>query len=89
MSQPALVKRSQGGQMIVEAVLIITVLLGVTMLTVKYFKDNELIKGLIHGPWLSMAGMLQNGVWGPPDVTNRSHPTGHFRHIIVEGENVK
>jgi hypothetical protein len=87
MNRPSL--RSQSGQLIVEAVLIIAVFLSITMMTVKMFKDNEVVKNLIHGPWQSMAGILQNGVWGPPSRTNASHPTGHFRHIIVEGEAVK
>jgi hypothetical protein len=80
---------SQGGQMIVEAILIITLTLAITFMVAKYFKDEEVFKSLIQGPWQALAGLLQNGVWGPPAKTNASHPTGHFRHIIVEGELAK
>ena len=66
--------RSEGGQMITEAILILVMLMGVTFAAASYFKDKELLKHLIQDPWQSLAGMLQNGVWGSPDKTNASHP---------------
>jgi hypothetical protein len=78
--------RGQGGQLIVEAVLIIVVMMAVTFAVGNYFKSQEVFKSLITKPWQSLAGLLQNGVWGAPAVTNVSHPNGHGRHIVITGE---
>lgn len=78
--------RKQGGQMIVEAVLIIVLFMGATMLVTNYFKDNDVLKKLIHGPWQNLAGMLQNGIWGTPEKTVGLHPNSHKRHVVITGE---
>jgi hypothetical protein len=80
---------AQGGQMIVEAVLIIVLLFGITFMVANYFKDKEVLKTLITGPWTHLAGMLQNGVWAPPAVGAAVHPNGHIRHIVITGEEAR
>lgn len=87
MTKPNLA--SQGGQLIIEAILIIVVLMAVTFTIANFFKSQELIKQLITGPWQSLAGVIQNGVWGTPAATNASHPNGHGRHIVITGEPVQ
>lgn len=72
--------------MITEAVLIIALLFGFTALVAAKFKDDEFIKKLIQGPWQNMAGMLQNGVWAEPTPGAASHPAGHGRHVVIQGE---
>jgi hypothetical protein len=81
--------RNQGGQQIVEAILIIVILMGTTMIAASYFKNQEVIKKLISGPWQNLAGMIQNGVWLPPQQSNISHPNGHGRHVVITGENAQ
>jgi hypothetical protein len=78
--------KSQSGQLIVEAILIIVMLMGATFLAANYFKDKELLKKLVQAPWQSLAGMLQNGEWAPRDPSAASHPSGHSRHISIQGE---
>lgn len=82
-------RKNQGGQMIVEAILILVLFMGFALVTANYFKDQEILKHMISDPWQSLAGMLQNGVWGSPDKTNAVHPNAHFRHIIIKGEFAK
>jgi hypothetical protein len=77
---------SQAGQLIVEAVLIIVLLMAVTFATAKFFKSQELFKQLITGPWQSLAGLIQNGSWGTPAATAIQHPNSHGRHIVITGE---
>jgi hypothetical protein len=72
--------------MITEALLILTMLMLFTFMTANYFKKEELLKTLIQGPWQSLAGMIQNGVWGPPDKTSANHPNAHYRGIVIQGE---
>lgn len=80
---------SQGGQMITEAILILVLLFGFTFLVANYFKNNEVLKQMITGPWQNLAGMLQNGVWATPEAGAVIHPNGHTRHIVITGEKAR
>ena len=80
---------SQRGQMMTEAVLILVVLMASTFLVARFFRDKEVLKQLISGPWVSLAGVLQNGVWLPRDKGTVSHPNGHTRHITIQGDSAK
>lgn len=86
MKKPDLNSR---GQAITEAVLIIVVLFGFTFLVANYLKKEEVLKRLITGPFTYLAGMLQNGVWAPPDSGAEMHPSIHFRHIVITGESAQ
>ncbi len=77
------------GQMMTEAVLIMVVLMGMTVLVAKFFKDQEVLKQLVSGPWVSLSGVLQNGVWTAADRGTISHPSGHTRHITIQGESAR
>jgi hypothetical protein len=80
---------NQGGQMITEAVLILVLLMGITLMVANYFKSEEVLRQMITGPWQNLAGMLQNGVWAPPQTGALVHPNAHGRHIVIEGEDAK
>ena len=79
----------QGGQLVVEAVLILVMLMGFAVLAGNYFKDQEILRQLVTGPWQSLAGMLQNGVWAPPKTGAAVHPNGHVRHMVIVGDDAK
>lgn len=81
--------KSQRGQGITEAILIIVMLVGFTFATANYFKDQEVLKQIITGPWKTLSGMLQNGVWATPEAGAISHPNGHHRHVVIDGEDAK
>lgn len=78
--------RSQKGQAITEAVLIIVLMFGFVTIVANYFKDEEILKKLISDPFANLSGMLQNGVWAPPDKGATLHPTVHFRHIVIDAD---
>lgn len=77
------------GQAITEAVLILVIFLGFTFAVASYFKDQEVLKRLITGPFTQLAGLLQNGVWAPAETGAALHPTAHGRHMVVVGEGVR
>lgn len=78
---------SQRGQMTVELILITIVVTGIALAIGKYFKDNNLIPDLIQGPWKNrMAGMIENGVWGPAADTMALHPNLLKRHSSLRGD---
>ena len=78
--------RNQSGQLILEAILIIVALFAVTLLVGNYFKNEDLVKKIIQGPWKNLAGLIQNGVWQPVDTSGAAHPNGHGRHVVITGE---
>ncbi len=73
--------KTQSGQAIVEAILIMVVFFGITSLVASQFKDNELIKNLVSGPWVAISSMISNGSW----ETNVLHPNYHDRHVTHTG----
>lgn len=81
--------RGQAGQMVTEAILILTILMFTTYAIAGFFKDEELLKTLVQGPWQSLSGLLQNGVWGTPDKTDASHPNAKYRGIVIQGESAQ
>lgn len=84
-----MIRRNSRGQAMTEAVLIMVVLVGFTLLVARYFRSNETLRQLISGPWVSLAGLLQNGVWLPVNQGTLSHPNGHTRHITIQGESAR
>lgn len=78
--------RSQRGQQVVEAILILVVFMGITTLVTSYFNRDEFLKKLIQTPFVNLAGMMQNGVWASRDTGAAQHPSAHPRHILVEGD---
>jgi len=77
--------RNQSGQFIVEAILLMTLLLGVTISIAKYFKDKSIVAQVISAPWKSLAGMIQNGMWASASASMEMHPNNHNRHTSLEG----
>ena len=69
--------RSQTGQMATEMILIMTMLLALTFAISAYFKNDEVFKKLVTGPWQNLSGMIQNGVWATPADGMKNHPNHH------------
>lgn len=82
-------KPGERGQMVVEMVLMLVVMAGVTIFVTKTFRDNDFIAKLVSGPWESLSGLIQNGVWGRPGETMSKHPNVLGRLNTVRGEDLK
>lgn len=76
------------GQMTIEAVLILTMLLGLSTFVANEFRNNELLIKFVQGPWKQISGMAQNGTWGQPGATMADHPNNFNRSVSVRGEPV-
>ena len=81
--------RNRSGQMAVEMVLIIALTVGFAVVIGNEFQSRGFIAQLISRPWKSLAGMIQNGVWGPSQETMAMHPNSFRRVTTPEGEDVK
>jgi len=77
---------SQNGQALIEMTLMLAVLLGGIFFVSREFRSENFIARLVSGPWLSLAGMMQNGVWGAPSKTTTLHPNSFGRVTSPEGE---
>lgn len=76
----------QKGQAVTEAVLIIAMLMLFTFTISNYFKDKELLKQLITGPWQNFSCMIQNGVWAPTQSCGLNHPNAHHRNLVLQAD---
>ena len=76
----------QSGQMIVESVLIMTMLVGFAFIVSSNMRSSETISKLVSGPWANLAGVIQNGAWGSPQSTMRRHPSNFEKKISLKGD---
>ncbi len=80
--------RNSSGQMLVETILIMALLLAVFLLLVGQFRSNELAARLVTSPWVHLSGLIQNGVWGPPSQSMLVHPENVSRQRSERGDDL-
>ncbi|GIL18799.1 MAG: hypothetical protein BroJett040_25500 [Oligoflexia bacterium] len=62
MSSPL---RNQSGQLVIEAVLLIVVMVGAALFLTSKLREMEYIQGLTSKPWSMLSGMIECGAWKP------------------------
>ncbi len=67
----------QGGQFMLEGILLMTMFFGMAMLVKKQFKEKHIISMLVAEPWSQISGMMSNGVWKKEAAGRSMHPQGH------------
>lgn len=77
---PAKVKNREGqkGQLAIEAVLIVILLMSLSLFATKYMRDNNVLANMISGPWKVIAGMMATGNWTSED---EAYATGTHPHL--------
>ena len=83
--------KNKKGQMTIEMVLMAVLFMAMTIKIAEYFKANDVVAKLVAGPWLSLNGMIQAGIWAPPEEARKAHPVRLMRHQTPEpiaGDNV-
>ncbi|HWU42237.1 MAG TPA: hypothetical protein VN132_02325 [Bdellovibrio sp.] len=68
------VANNRRGQMVIESVLLMIVMLSIFIASVNALRDGQFLAKLIGRPWGQVAGMLECGVWGPPKTACQSLP---------------
>jgi hypothetical protein len=84
-----MIGKNSKGQMAVEMVLILVVMVAGAITISSAFREQEFFATLVSGPWKSTAGLIQNGVWGPPEDTMVMHPNHYNRVNTVVGRQVQ
>jgi hypothetical protein len=77
---------NQRGQMTVEAILIMTILLSVALSFSKFAQSNNLVGQVVEGPWKPIQGMIEIGVWESGEKAKSHHPSQKSRHSSNQGE---
>ncbi len=81
-------RKANSGQLTVEAVLILTLLVGITMAIAKTFREKNYLASMAEKPWTYVAGMIENGIWRPVEDGKRLHPNHTVRHGTPQGDNL-
>ncbi|MCO5112846.1 MAG: hypothetical protein M9899_01590 [Bdellovibrionaceae bacterium] len=70
------ITNNQVGQLAIEAVLIVILLLSLSLFVTKYMRDNQVLSKMVAGPWKRLAGVMATGNWVPEDQAYGStlHP---------------
>lgn len=76
--------RSQRGQVIIEAVLLLTLGLFLWHGFSKYVSNSGWFSKMINGPWEQMAGMIEFGVWETPRKAKAMHPNRFDRVVSLK-----
>lgn len=72
---------SQKGQVLIEAVLLLTLIIGLWSLFSRTAKQAKWFESMISGPWTTMSGMIENGVWESEKKAQAKHPN-HFTRVV-------
>ena len=74
--------KSQKGQLVVEAVLLLALTVAIFIAVSAQFRDQQVLANILSRPWNSVSSMVQDGVWKP----NELHPAHRGRWVSVRGD---
>ncbi len=74
----------QAGQLMVEAVLLLTLVVFLWAGFSKFVKRQQWFDSLVNGPWQSISGMIESGVWKQPSVARNKHPNNFNRMVSLK-----
>ena len=77
----------QRGQMTIEMLLMIIVMLAMGMTLSNFARSQGWVKSLVSGPWKPMQAMIENGVWIAAD-SKQYHPHHRRRHGSYDSDHV-
>ena len=69
---------NQGGQLMVEAILLLAIAVGASIMITHYFEEKKFTQNLVAKPWGTLTGMIECGVWtgckkgAHPNTTSRT-----------------
>ena len=80
-------KKKQSGQMTVEMVLILLVLVGLFQFALTKFDNFKPLAQFAGEPWQVISGMMEFGIWeNPANISLDKHPTHWKRIFNMEGD---
>ncbi len=80
--------QKERGQMTIEAVLILTLMVSLVVAITSGIKEKKYFTRLVEKPWVYVAGMIENGYWGPVSRGKGKHPNHPGRHGSPIGDSL-
>jgi hypothetical protein len=74
---------NQKGQIIVESVLILVIMIGTLTLVSKKVSEMDYVKKLAVEPWARVSGMVECGSWNPCGIGNPAGKKDHPNNRVV------
>jgi hypothetical protein len=71
--------KNQSGQFVIEAVLLMTVLAGLSLIAVRTLKEGQVLGALVESPWERTSGMIETGIWEAPATSKKKVPYSYGR----------
>lgn len=71
---------NQQGQMAVESILIMAVLVIIFTQVVQPLVSDQ-IGQIVSRPWVHIQGMVETGIWEPIGEARIKHPNNYHRHV--------
>ncbi len=91
MTDKATTSKSQAGQIIIENVLLIVVMISVFYSIINFLKKQEFASKFTEAPWAVLNGMIQCGTWTPCGVekpVGKNHPNSGERILSMDPKTV-
>lgn len=77
---------NQAGQATMEAVLIMIVTMSVAVKISSYASESGFVRNIVEGPWGTVRGMIEDGVWVNYTDSKTMHPNQFERHQSRRGD---
>ena len=77
--------RNQSGQLVVEAVLLLTITISLSMMISKSLQEHKFAQKLVAQPWSTLSGMIECGVWS--GCGKGKHPNAINRDLSLRPDN--
>jgi hypothetical protein len=87
MASGSISGNNQRGQFLIESVLLMIVMLSIFIASTNALKDSHFLAKLIEKPWGRVQGMIECGVWGPPQAACKLLPGQTQRNNSLDSRN--
>ena len=77
--------KKQRGQITVEIVLLLVVMIGASYLALEKFKVQKPVYNFISNPWKTIGGMIESGSWQKRAEARKDHPNYWKRMFTTKG----
>lgn len=86
MKKPNTLLFENAGQASMEAVLILLIVTILAIQISSLAKSEGLMRNVVEGPWSSIRGMVEDGVWVRHTDSKSLHPNHRARHQSRQGD---
>lgn len=77
-------RQNQQGQFLIEGVLLMVVMLSIFIASINALRDGRFLSKLVERPWEQVQGMIECGVWGPPQTSCKALPGQPKRNVSLD-----